>query len=47
MNIIGAKWVFKVKYKADNTLKKLKVRLAAKGYNQEEGVDYFDIFSRG
>lgn len=45
MNIIGAKWVFKVKY--DNTLKKLKVRLAAKGHNQEEGVDYFNIFSRG
>lgn len=31
MSVIGVKWVFKVKYKADNSLDKLKVGLVAKG----------------
>lgn len=31
MNIIGVKWVFKLKYKADNTLDKLEARVVAKG----------------
>lgn len=36
MNVIGVKRVFKVKYKADNSLDKLKAGLVAKGFNQEE-----------
>jgi Reverse transcriptase (RNA-dependent DNA polymerase) len=44
-NVIGFKWLFKIKKKTDDTIKRYKVRLVAKGYNQEENIDYFDTFS--
>ena len=38
--VIGLKWIFKIKYHADGNLDKHKARLVAKGYSQVEGVDY-------
>jgi histone deacetylase 1/2 len=37
VNIIGCKWVYKLKHKPD--------RLVAKGYHQTLGLDYFETFS--
>ena len=39
-NIADCKWIFTLKYKADESLEKHKARLVAKGYTQTYGVDY-------
>ena len=42
---IPCKWVFKVKYKQDESLQRYKARLVAKGYAQKHKIDYDETFS--
>ncbi|CAM8989726.1 unnamed protein product [Rhodiola kirilowii] len=44
-NVVGCKWVYRIKRKSDGSIDRYKARLVAKGFNQEAGVDYFDTFS--
>lgn len=40
MNIVGCRWVFKVKSKVDGSIKRHETCLIAKHFNQKEGLDY-------
>lgn len=44
-NVIGCKWVYKIKRKSDGSLDRYKARLVAKGFKQPYGIDYKDTFS--
>jgi len=45
VNIIGSKWVYCIKRKADSDIERFKACLVAEGFHQQEGVDFLETFS--
>src|SRR6266404_6052396 len=44
-NIVGSKWVYHIKRKADSMIQKYKARLVAHGFTQIYGIDYYHMYS--
>jgi hypothetical protein len=45
MNLVGSKWVFRIKHKSDGSVDCYKARLVAKGFHQQPGVDYDETYN--
>ncbi|KAK0580290.1 hypothetical protein LWI29_000376 [Acer saccharum] len=44
-NVVGCKWIFRIKRHPDGSVARYKARLVAKGFHQRPGVDFHDTFS--
>ncbi|GAA0187190.1 transmembrane signal receptor [Lithospermum erythrorhizon] len=44
-NVIGCKWIFRVKLNPDGTIERHKARLVAQGFKQQYGIDFTQTFS--
>ena len=42
---ISNKWVYRVKLKSDGSLERFKARLVIRGFTQQYGVNYQEVFS--
>jgi hypothetical protein len=45
LNVIGCRWIFKIKRKVDGSIERYKARLVAKGYHQQLEVDFHETYS--
>ncbi|CAL9026180.1 unnamed protein product [Prunus brigantina] len=44
-NVVGSKWVYRIKRNSDGTVSRHKARLVAQGFSQEPGLDFSETFS--
>ncbi|CAL2264036.1 unnamed protein product [Prunus armeniaca] len=44
-NIVGSKWIYKIKRNSDGSIARHKAWLVAQGFSQEQGLDFSETFS--
>ena len=45
MNVVGSRWVYRIKRRVDGSIERYKARFVVRGFIQQEGIDYSEIFS--
>jgi histone deacetylase 1/2 len=45
MNVIGNRWVYRIKRRVDGSIECYKARLVARGVSQQEDIDYSETFN--
>ena len=44
-NMVGCKWIFRIKHNPNSSISRYKAGLVAKGFHQRSGLDFHDTFS--
>ncbi|CAL2244870.1 unnamed protein product [Prunus armeniaca] len=44
-NLVGCKWVFRIKHHSDDFIERYKARLVANGFHQRSGINYIETFN--
>jgi hypothetical protein len=44
-SVVTSKWIYKIKHVVDGSIEKYKAKSVARGFSQNEGVDYAETFA--
>jgi len=44
MNVVSSRWVYRIKRRVDGSIERYKACLVARGFTQQEDIDYSETF---